>query len=69
MFNTKLEEKSYKMSFKALPVKAQWSQNCQGVNTPPFPSPPVLIGFLVCESNSSAYCREKNLLSQKIIAK
>ena len=25
MFNIKLEEKSYKMSFKALPVQTQWS--------------------------------------------
>ena len=27
MFNVKLEEKSDKMSFKALPVKIQWSKN------------------------------------------
>ena len=27
MFNIKLEEKSYKMSFKALPVKIQQSKN------------------------------------------
>ena len=26
MFNIKLEEKSYKMSFKAVPVKIQWSK-------------------------------------------
>ena len=30
MFNKKLEEKSYKMSFKALPVKIQQSKNRQG---------------------------------------
>ena len=30
MFNIKLEEKSYKMSFKALPFKIQWSKNQQG---------------------------------------
>ena len=30
MFNIKLEEKSYKMSFKALPVKIQRSKNRQG---------------------------------------
>ena len=30
MFNIKLEEKSYKMSFKALPFKIQWSKNRQG---------------------------------------
>ena len=29
MFNTKLEEKSYKVSFKALPVKRQRSKNQQ----------------------------------------
>ena len=68
MFNTKLEEKSYKMSFKALPVKTQQSKNHRGVNTPPFPFPPGLIGFLVCKSNSSANCREK-YLSQKVISK
>ena len=27
MFNINLEEKSYKMSFKTLPVKIQWSKN------------------------------------------
>ena len=30
MFNIKLEEKSYKMNFKALPVKIQRSKNQQG---------------------------------------
>ena len=30
MFNMKLEEKSYKMCFKALPVKVQRSKNQQG---------------------------------------
>ena len=30
MFNIKLEEKSYKMSFKALPVKIQRSKSRQG---------------------------------------
>ena len=30
MFNIKLEEKLYKMSFKALPVKPQWSKNRHG---------------------------------------
>ena len=29
MFNIKLEEKSYKMNFKALSVKIQWSKNRQ----------------------------------------
>ena len=34
MFNIKLEEKPYKMSFKALPVKIQRSENRQaGVGT------------------------------------
>ena len=36
MFNIKLEENSYKMSFKALPVKIQWSKNRHGGhNAPP----------------------------------
>ena len=30
MFSIKLEEKSYKMSFKALPVKKEQSKNQQG---------------------------------------
>ena len=30
MFNIKLEENSYKMSFKALPVKIQQSKNQRG---------------------------------------
>ena len=30
MFKIKLEEKSYKMSFKAIPVKIQRSKNRQG---------------------------------------
>ena len=30
MFNIKLEEKSYKMSLTALPVKIQWSKSRQG---------------------------------------
>ena len=30
MFNIKLEEKSNKMSFKALPVEIQWSKNREG---------------------------------------
>ena len=40
MFNTKLEEKSNKITFKALPVKIQQSKNRQGRrNVPPPPSP------------------------------
>ena len=41
MFNIKLEEKSHKMSFKALPVKIQRSKNRQGKHSvpPPLPSP------------------------------
>ena len=37
MFNIKLEEKSYKMSFKALPVEIQQSKNRQEEHnmTPP----------------------------------
>ena len=36
VFNIKLEEKSYKMSFKSLPVKIQQSINRQGRhNVPP----------------------------------
>ena len=36
MFNIKLEEKSYKMSFKALPIRVQQSKNQQGGhNLPP----------------------------------
>ena len=36
MLNIKLEEKSYKMSLKALPLEIQWSK-CQqrGHNVPP----------------------------------
>ena len=30
VFKIKLEEKSYKISFKALPVKIHWSKNWQG---------------------------------------
>ena len=37
MFNIKLEEKSYKMSFKALPVKIQLSKNRHGGNIVPPP--------------------------------
>ena len=39
MFNIKLEEKSHKMSFKALPVKMQQSKNRQGgtMSLPPLP--------------------------------
>ena len=33
MFNIKLEEKSFKMRFKALPVKIQRSKNQQGRST------------------------------------
>ena len=33
MFNIKLEEKSYKMSFKALPVKIQQPKNRQRRST------------------------------------
>ena len=33
MFNIKLEEKSFKMRFKALPVKIQRSKNRQGRST------------------------------------
>ena len=32
MFNVKLEEKSHKMRFKALPVKIQQSKNRQGAD-------------------------------------
>ena len=35
MFNLKLEKKSYKMSFKALPVTIQQSKNRQGVHIVP----------------------------------
>ena len=35
MFNLKLEKKSYKMSFKALPVTIQQSKNQQGVHIVP----------------------------------
>ena len=35
MFNIKLEEKLYKMSFKALPVKMQRSKNRQPPNNVP----------------------------------
>ena len=35
----KLEEKSYKMSFKALPVEIQWSKNRQGGTQCSLPSP------------------------------
>ena len=37
MFNIKLEEKLYKMSFKALPVKMQRLKNRQGGYNVPFP--------------------------------
>ena len=30
IFNLNLEEKSYKISFSALPVKKEWSKNQQG---------------------------------------
>ena len=30
MFNINIEKKSHKMSFKALPIKIQWSNNRQG---------------------------------------
>ena len=30
MFNIKLEKNSYKMKFKVLPVKIQWSKNPHG---------------------------------------
>ena len=37
MFNIKVEKKSYKMSFKALPVKIQWSKMEKGKhNVPPW---------------------------------
>ena len=35
----KLEEKSYEMSFKALPVEMQWSKNQQGGAQCSLPSP------------------------------
>ena len=37
MFNIKLEEKSYKMNFKAQAVKIQWSKTHSGQNVPPSP--------------------------------
>ena len=43
MFNIKLEENSYKMSFKALPVKIQWSKNRHGGHNAP--TPPGQIGL------------------------
>ena len=47
MFNLKLEEKSYKMSFKALPVKIQRSKNRQGGAqcAPPLLHPPGQLGL------------------------
>ena len=39
MFNIKLDEKSYKMSFKVLPVKIQREKTGAGHNAPPPPSP------------------------------
>ena len=45
MFNIKFKEKSYKMSFKALPVKLKWSKNRHGGRgwgggwVPPLPPP------------------------------
>ena len=39
MFNITLEEKSYKLSFKALPVKKQRSKNRDNVPPTPLPSP------------------------------
>ena len=39
MFIIKLEEKLYKMSFKALPVKKQRSKNRQGAQRPLPPGP------------------------------
>ena len=40
MFNIKLEEKSHKMSFTALPVKIQQSKNRQSQNGTMCPPPP-----------------------------
>ena len=40
MFNIKLEEKPYKISFKALPVKIQRSKNRLGARCVPHPTPP-----------------------------
>ena len=45
MFNIKLEEKSHKMSFKALPIKIQQSKNQQGGTM--FPPPPPLSAEVV----------------------
>ena len=47
MFNIKLEEKSYKISFKALPVKIQPSKNRQegGGGDKLYPSTPVQTGW------------------------
>ena len=54
MFNIKLEEKSNKMSFKALSVKIQRSKNRQGgvgeQNVPAHPTPPLgQIGLNILE--------------------
>ena len=49
MFNTKLEEKSNKMSFKALPVKIQWSKNRQGGWQHNMP-PPGQVGLILNRS-------------------
>ena len=43
--NIKLEEKSYKLSFKAVPVKIRWPKNRQGGgghNVPPTHTPGVV---------------------------
>ena len=57
MFNIKLEEKSWKMSFKALSVKIQRSKNWQGeadrVKGP-------LLGRLRVLSFGEAYSQSKN---------
>ena len=45
MFNIKLEEKSYKMSFKALPLKIQRSKNRQGGGGTLSPPPGGQIGL------------------------
>ena len=43
MFNINLEEKSYKINFKALPIKIQRSKNRQGGgHNVPLPPPPPL---------------------------
>ena len=67
IFNIKLEEKSYKMSFKVLPVKIQWSkhQQCQPSPPPPTGVDRVLfftINLLCLTSSQISAHRKLNLL-------